>query len=345
MLATRSVSIQANNILANSDSLLLSLELHHFFGEELHDVDVISLQFLHVVILEALMLSEFSSSEFLDANLALDHNLWAMFFDMVSQLVSCHVLELSEIANIATILGAFVKLSMLLELSNRFPENFSSGSLIALVRELAEVNAVSNDWVDLDQKVTFAFAVGAHHGLVIVLLLIILIAVSVESSGLILLSSKPLHSLGFSIGWGSIQDFAIFFHKFLDQVFILNNCWVFLKQKLAVLAEDFMASFALKWHVWELFAHGTADFIDQLFLELVLNLVELDINSWNWLWSHDLLNSLLWNNEVESLCDNVWSLILKIVGSDNFLSLVYPSWADISHAHSNWGAVSTDKLC
>jgi hypothetical protein len=292
VLATRSVSIEANDILANSNSLLLSLELHHFFSKELDDIDVISLQFLHVVILEALMLSKLSSSEFFDANLALDHNLWAILFDMISKLVPCHLLELSKIANIAAILGAFIVLSMLLELSYGFPKDLSIGSLIALVRELAEVDAISNNWIDFDQKVTFALAVGAHHGFIVDLLLIVLISISVESSGFFILFSEPLHSLGLSVSWGSVQELTIFLHEFFNQVFILNDCWIFLKQKLAVLAEDFVASFALEWHIWELFAHGAADFIDQLLLKLILDLVELDVNSWDWLWTHDLLNCL-----------------------------------------------------
>lgn len=291
------------------------------------------------------MLGKFSSSEFFYTNLALDHNLRAIFLDVISKLSSSHVLELSEIANIATILGAFVILSMFLELSYGFPQDFSVGSLIALVRELAEVNTVSNNWINLDQKVTFALAVGAHHGLVIVLLLIILISVSVESSRLFILSSEPLHSLGLSIGWGSVQGFTIFLHEFLDQVFILNDSWVFLKQKLAVLAEDFVASFALKWHVWELFAHDAADLVDQFLLELVLNLVELDVNSWDWLWSHDLLYCFLWNDKVISLSNYVWGF--ESFWSDNLLGLIHSSWTgiSISHAHSDWGAVSSDKLC
>jgi hypothetical protein len=341
VLATRSVFIEANDILANSDSLLLSLELHHFFSKELDDIDVISLQFLHVVILEALMLGEICSFEFFDANLALNHNLWAILFDVFSQLGSCHLLVFSEIANIAAILGAFIILSMLLELSYGFPKDLSIGSLVALVRELAEVNAVSNNWIDLDKEVTFALAVGAHHGLVIGLCLIILISISVESSGLFVLSSEPLHSLCLSVGWGSVQLLTIFLHEFLDQVFILDGSWVFLKQKLAVLAEDFVASFALEWHVWELLAHCAADFVDQLLLELVLDLVELDVNSWDWLWAHDLLNSLFWNDKVKCFSRRVFRL--ESFWNDNlFLGLVESSWTSISHAHSDWGAVSPD---
>jgi hypothetical protein len=177
-------------------------------------------------------------------------------------------------------------------------------------------------------------------------LLIILISISVESSRFLILSSEPLHSLGLSIGWGSIQEFTIFLHEFLDQVFILNDCWVLLEQELAVLAEDFVASFALEWHVRELFAHSAADFVDQFLLELVLDLVELDVNSWDWLWAHDLLNSLFWDNKIICSLRRVYVLTESIWNwNDSLLTLVHSSWTDISdlsHAHSDWGAVSPD---
>ena len=118
VLSTRSISIEALNILANGNSLLLSLEFHHFISKELNYVDVIGLQFLHIVVLEALMLSKFPSSKFFDAHLALDHDLWAESFDVVSQQGSSHVLEFSKIADIASIFGALIILSVLLELSN-----------------------------------------------------------------------------------------------------------------------------------------------------------------------------------------------------------------------------------
>ena len=117
VLSTRSISIEALDILANSDPLLLSLEFHHFFSKELNNVDVIGLQLLHVIILEALMLCELTSSKFFNAHLALDHNLWAESLNVLSQLGSSHVLELSKIADIASILGALIILSVLLELS------------------------------------------------------------------------------------------------------------------------------------------------------------------------------------------------------------------------------------
>ena len=94
VLATRSISVEALDILANSDSFLLSLKFHHFFGEELYYIHVIILQFLHVVILQALMLCELPSSKLFNANLALNHHLWAKSLDMVSKLSSSHVLKL-----------------------------------------------------------------------------------------------------------------------------------------------------------------------------------------------------------------------------------------------------------
>ena len=118
MLATGSISIEAHNILADGDSLLLSLELHHFISEELDDVDMVSLQLCHVIILEALMLCEFSSSKLFHTNLALNHHFGAELLDVVSKLGSSHVLEFSKVADVATVLGALVILSVLLEFSN-----------------------------------------------------------------------------------------------------------------------------------------------------------------------------------------------------------------------------------
>ena len=110
-----------------------------------------------------------------------------------------------------------------------------------------------------------------------------------------------------------------------------------------MLAENFVASFALEWHVWELFTHNAADFINQLLLELVLDLVELDINSWDWLWTHDLLNCLFWNDKVKCLPRSLYGLH-SVWNDDRSLGLVKSSWTDISSTHSDWGAVSPDKL-
>lgn len=221
--------------------------------------------------------------------------------------------------------------------------------------ELTEVNTVPNDWIDLNQEITFALAVGAHHGLVVILLLVVLITVSIESAGFVIFPSEPLHSLGLSSSWGSIKHLSILFHELLNHELILHNGWVLLESELAVLAEDLVTGLAFKWHVWEFLAHSAADFIDQLLLKLVLNLIEFNINSWNWLWTHDLLNSLFWDHEIIASLTNVlafalillwnnscyWNHFLYWSSSHLFLLNVGSSWADVSHAHSYWGAISS----
>jgi hypothetical protein len=100
----------------------------------------------------------------------------------------------------------------------------------------------------------------------LVLLLVILITISVESAGLVVFLSEPLHSLGFSCCWRSVENFSVFFHELLDQVLVLDNLRIFLEQELAMLAQDLMASLALQWHVWELFAHDAANLVHKFFL-------------------------------------------------------------------------------
>lgn len=136
---------------------------------------------------------------------------------------------------------------------------------------------------------------------------------------------------------------------------ILHNGWVLLESELAVLAEDFVTGFAFKRHVWEFFAHSAADFIDQFLLKFVLNLIKFNINCWNRLWTHDLLNCLLWDHEIIAPLTNVlcislillwnhscyWDIILNWSSCHLLLLNVGSSWADVSHTHSYWGAVSS----
>lgn len=87
------------------------------------------------------MSSEVSSVEIFDANLALDHNRWAIILDMLGQLSSCHVLEIFIVANIASKFRTLVH-GMLLKVFHRLPNNDLLSILPALVRELTEVYAV-----------------------------------------------------------------------------------------------------------------------------------------------------------------------------------------------------------
>lgn len=137
---------------------------HHLFGNVLNHFDVILLQLLNIVILEALMVWEFGPAILFAANLALDLNFGTISLDVFSKLRSSHGLIFWKVADVATILGALVVISVTLELSDSFPEDFAK--LIAPVRELTEIDAVSYNWVNFGQEIAFAFTVGALHHLV-----------------------------------------------------------------------------------------------------------------------------------------------------------------------------------
>ena len=85
----------------------------------------------------------------------------------------------------------------------------------------------------------------------------------------------------------------------------LEHRWAFLQIDLAVLAKYLVAIFAFQWHVWEGTAHHALDLIYQLFLELICDFIFLDVNLWNRLWSHKLVDGSIWENKVilESLHD------------------------------------------
>jgi hypothetical protein len=93
--------------------------------------------------------------------------------------------------------------------------------------------------------------------------------------------------------------------------------------KLAIFTEKFVARFALKGFVRELTADDTLNFLDHLSLEFVLNFIHLNIKGWNWLRSHNLLNGLVSNNQVESLVvTKILFLSVHFLENRSVLSLV-----------------------
>ena len=72
-----------------------------------------------------------------------------------------------------------------------------------------------------------------------------------------------------------------------------------------------MAAATLQGHVRELIAHRTADLIDQLLLEFILDFVHFDVDGRHWVGSHDLVNRLLREDQVESL-GRIESLLICI---------------------------------
>lgn len=143
ILATAvSVLLYALVLGAETKSLLLSPVENELIGQVINDIIAVGVQFVNVELLDALMGSEFHSAVFLVTDLAHDLDLRAVSFNMVVKLCSCHMLKLLTIADIAAKLGA-VKLSMSLELSKSFPDDYRSSLRVASVRELAEINTVS----------------------------------------------------------------------------------------------------------------------------------------------------------------------------------------------------------
>lgn len=209
--------------------------------------------------------------------------------------------------------------------------------LIALVRELTEIDAVSDNWVNFGQAIAFAFTVGALHHLVGSL------SIKLITHLLSSVSGQPSHGLSSSSIWTSLELFTGFFHHGLDSNFILQDFWVFLKLELAVLAEDFVALSAFKWHVWEKSAHNTSNFFSQFSLKLVLNFIIFDINSGNWIRSHNLINSAIWQHQVVShlhikalfICTHFLSETLRINDVRSWTS----DWAPLLLPNI-WGAVS-----
>jgi len=331
-----SIPCKARWFWTGTKDLLLTFELHHLFGDVLNHFDLILLQLLDIVILEALVVREISPAKLFVANLALDHNFGTISFDVISQLGSSHLLILWEVADVATILGTLIVISMTLKLTDSFPHDL--GVLITLVRELTEIDAVSNNWVNFGQEIALAFTVGARHGLAAWNSTII---THLCSS----VSGQPSHGLSFPGIWRSLELLTGFFHHGLDSSFVLHKLWVLLELDLAVLTEDFVALSAFKWHIWEKSAHNTSYFFSQFSLKLVLDLIIFNVNRGNWIWSHNFINSSIWQHQVVShlhikthfICTHFLSEILGINSVRSWTS----HWAPIRLSNSHlWGSVS-----
>lgn len=329
------ISREASRFWTETENFLLTFVLHHFFGHVLDNFDVILLQFLDIVVFEALVVREFASAVFFAAHLALDHHLGAVSLDVLAELGPGHALVLGEVADVAAVLGALVVVGVALEFSDGLPEDLAVLQLIALVGELTEVDAVSNDGVNFGEEIALAFTVGALHHLGAPI-----IKLHLRSS----VSGQPSHGLG-SPGIGtSLELFAGFLHHGLDSGFVLHELGVLLQLDLAVLAEDFVALSALEGHVREKTAHDTPDFFRQLPLELVLNLVVLNVDGRNRIWSHDFINSAIGQHQIVPHL-HIKTLLIRThflgetLGINDVRSWT-SDWAPIGLSHHLWRAVS-----
>ena len=126
-------------------------------------------QFFNVKILDALVSVELISCVLSIADLAQDFNFWAFHFDMIVELSSGHMLILIKVANITTKFRAMV-LSMCLKLSQGFPNNFLlARTFDAAMRELAEINTVAENFVDLLHEVTLGITIWTTGRLILAL--------------------------------------------------------------------------------------------------------------------------------------------------------------------------------
>jgi hypothetical protein len=156
------VLLDALLLLADTESLLLSSEKDELVCQVVDDIVTVGVKLLNVELFDAVMAVELTSGILFVADLAHDLYLWAISLDVVVELGSGQVLELLSVADVASELGA-LELSVTLELSKSLPDDLTALSCLrpASVRELTEVNTVSQDFVDFLQEVSSSLAVRA----------------------------------------------------------------------------------------------------------------------------------------------------------------------------------------
>lgn len=162
-LVARLEPIHALRSHAQSKSLLGSAQSHQMFSEELENVSLMAPESSNVLGLKALVVLEFTTDKLLSAQLALDHDFGAVTLDVLEQLSTSHVLVLFLVANVAAVLGA-LNHGVLLQLEQSLPDDLTVLAIrVASMRELAEVNAVTQYLVDVGYEVATFLAVGAAH--------------------------------------------------------------------------------------------------------------------------------------------------------------------------------------
>lgn len=147
------------------------------------------------------------------------------------------MLEVLVVTDITSEFRAVVH-GMLLQLTHRLPDYLSSFSLVAFVRKLAEINAVSQYLVDLLHEVTSCLTVRAAD------------IVSRSGSSTWSFFLRALSLVRASILLSSIATHQLY---------------------LTVLAEQLIALLTFQRLVWEVVAHDALDFLYHFALQLVLD--------------------------------------------------------------------------
>jgi len=175
------------------------------------------------------MRAELASRIFLITNVAHDLNLGTISLDMVEKLSSCHVLELLSVTDITSELWTLI-LRMSLELSKGLPDDLGFTRLLipASMRELAEVNTVSEYLVDLLHEIACSLAVRAADIILWSHVILTLLVNTASVFNLIVGNDVTM----------SINEFFVSDHEALGSTSLTE-------MNLAVLAEKLIAALAL----------------------------------------------------------------------------------------------------
>ena len=129
-----------------------------------------TLQPFQVDVTNTLVVGKICSLEVALAHLALHDDLGTLSFNMLEKLCTSHMLVLWIETNVTAKLGTLVH-SVLLQLVHGLPEYDFLTIRIAFVRELTEIDAVSENLVDWLKKISWLLTMWAAHTIHLVLLL------------------------------------------------------------------------------------------------------------------------------------------------------------------------------
>lgn len=157
------VFLHAVKLRAQTKSFFLTLVQDQFIREVIDHFETHQTKLLKVKVFDALVLSELRSRVLLIATHAHHADRWTLGLYVHRQFLSSQVLELGELADVATKLGT-TELAVICKLSDSSPDYFLVSILIeASVRELAVLDEVSEDFVDILQEGSLDAAVGTQH--------------------------------------------------------------------------------------------------------------------------------------------------------------------------------------
>ena len=156
------------------------------------------------------------------------------------------------------------------------------------MRKFAEFNDISDNWVNFNKNVTLSIAVGTC-------------ALISSASYLILTWSS----------W-SLSILSCLAHWWRSISLIFDSWLTVLNLQLAILTEYLVTTLAFKWHVWKTTAADTLNLLNQFLLKFVLNFLFFDVNWWNGIRAHNLIDNSVRENEVKL----VWLRILLLLKLD-----------------------------